>query len=497
MGVIKRQGIYATIAAYIGVLIGIVNQMWLYPSFLTESEVGLIYSLVDTATLFTPFLLLGLVAVSVNYFPHFNNPAKGHHGFLTFLLLVPLFTFALFAILFTLFLPEISLSFAKSPLYARFLPLTLPLCFFLIYVSILEAYCRSLQQTIIITFLREVFIRAASGILVLLYGLSLINITYFVWLYISVYGLIVLLLLCYIGYLKQLHLSPIDPSKFDAQTLKSMKRYAFYILLGSIGSTIVYKIDSVILNYYLGEADTGIFRITGFIGLVVEMPRRALSQIAAPVVAQEMKLGNMTLIGNLYRTISTHQYLVGSFLLCGIWCNIDSIFAIMPRGDIYSNGKYVVLLVGISKIFDMATSINEEIIAYSSYYRYTTLFMLGLIIVTIISNMIFIPIWGITGAALASMFCILVYNIFKYLLIYHKLKLQPFSKATLKITAISLIVLTANLLLPAKLLTPFVDIIIRSLYICTLFGILTITWQVSDEINEMLSKMVKKIRKSS
>jgi O-antigen/teichoic acid export membrane protein len=297
----------------------------------------------------------------------------------------------------------------------------------------------------------------------------------------------------YIYKLKQLHLVRIDRQKFDAELLRDMGRYAFFILLGTIGGTIVYKIDSILLNYYVGEADTGIFRITGFIGLVVEMPRRALSQIAAPVVAQAMQRNDLSLVANLYRSISTHQYLAGAFLLCGIWCNIDNIFALMPRGDVYAQGKYVVLLVGISKIFDMVTSINEEIIAYSPYYRYTTLLMVGLILVTIGSNMLFIPIWGIVGAALASAICILSYNIFKFMLIYSKMNLQPFSISTIKITLIATLVAIIGTYLPPTLFpSPFIDLICRSLLIGILFAALTLSWRVSDEVNKLANKIWKR-----
>lgn len=491
MGVIRRQGIYATLAAYIGVLVGIVNQIWLYPTFLTENEIGLIYLLVDTAMLFIPFLLLGLVSVCLRYFPHFDNITQKHYGFLTFLLAIPLFTFLLFAVLFALFLPQFSTFFVKSPLYVRFLPLTLPLCFFLLYMSVLEAYCRSLQRTVIITLLREVFIRAATTVVVLLYGLSLLDTNRFVWCYIGIYGVVMLLLVVYIWRLGQFQLRNIDRSRFDADMLRDMAQYAFFILLGTIGGTVVYRIDTLLLSHYMGEADTGIFRITGFIGLVVEMPRRALSQIAAPVVAQEMKRGQIQVIANLYRSISTHQYLAGAFLLSIIWCNIDNIFALMPRGEVFAQGKYVVLLVGIAKIFDMVTSINEEIITYSPYYRYTTLLMLALIIVTVLTNITLIPIWGITGAAVASLLCIFLYNVFKFFLVYIKMKLQPFSNATLKITAITAIVWAANYLSPT-LSTPLADLLLRSFLLSLLFGALTLSWKVSAEVNQFMHKGLRR-----
>ena len=143
---------------------------------------------------------------------------------------------------------------------------------------------------------------------------------------------------------------------------------------------------------------------------------------------KEKKLGE---VEELYSKSSLIQLIVGSLLLICVWINIDEIFMLIPNSEIYSAGKYVVLYIGLAVVFDMATGVNNEIIVMSDFYKWNILIMLFLIVVAIINNEILIPIYGITGAAMATAISIFLFNVIKYIIVYIKLGIQPFSKKTL------------------------------------------------------------------
>ena len=84
MGIVQRQGIKGAIAAYVGVVIGAFNLLWLYPYCLSSAEIGLLGVLMDVSVIFMPFVLLGSPAIGIRYFPHFKNDAAKHQGFLVF-----------------------------------------------------------------------------------------------------------------------------------------------------------------------------------------------------------------------------------------------------------------------------------------------------------------------------------------------------------------------------------------------------------------------------
>lgn len=94
-------------------------------------------------------------------------------------------------------------------------------------------------------------------------------------------------------------------------------------------------------------------------------------------------------------------------LVCGlvfllIWVNIDTLYHFVPNRDVYEAGKWVVLLIGLGKLSDVLFSVNGEIIVFSRFYVFNITATLLMAITVILLNLLFIPRYGIEGAALAS-----------------------------------------------------------------------------------------------
>lgn len=60
MGVIIRQSIATTIISYVGLIIGYLNLLYLYPLFLSPDQVGLLRIIQDAAILMAQFAQFGL-----------------------------------------------------------------------------------------------------------------------------------------------------------------------------------------------------------------------------------------------------------------------------------------------------------------------------------------------------------------------------------------------------------------------------------------------------
>ena len=71
MGVIVRQSIITTIISYIGLVIGYLNLLYLYPLFLSPEQVGLMRTVQDAAILLAQFAQFGLAQSIIRYFPRF------------------------------------------------------------------------------------------------------------------------------------------------------------------------------------------------------------------------------------------------------------------------------------------------------------------------------------------------------------------------------------------------------------------------------------------
>ena len=103
MGVIVRQSILTTLISYIGVLIGYVNLLYLYPRFLSPEQVGLMRTVQDAAILMAQFAQFGLAQSIIRYFPRFTGQVSEGKNFINLILLAGLAAFGFFLLIFFLF----------------------------------------------------------------------------------------------------------------------------------------------------------------------------------------------------------------------------------------------------------------------------------------------------------------------------------------------------------------------------------------------------------
>ena len=195
----------------------------------------------------------------------------------------------------------------------------------------------------------------------------------------------------------------------------------------------------------------------------------------------------------LYQKSSINQLLIGGFVFLCIWLNIDDLFKVMREE--YHDGKWVILILSLSILFNMMTGINNVILVITKYFRYDTYASIALAIVTITTNMILIPIYGIEGAAMATFISVVSYHAFKFILILNKLKMQPFTINTL--WAVLVIVLTYFLMifLPEFELPFILNIILKCVIISVIYlGILWVTG-ISEDIKLEMNRLFQKILK--
>ena len=93
----------------------------------------------------------------------------------------------------------------------------------------------------------------------------------------------------------------------------------------------------------------------------------------------------------------------------------------------YAASKWVIFFIGLGYLFDMMTGTNGHIIAYSPQYRIALAFILSLIVIVTSLLYFFIPLLGITGAAIAIASGLFLNNLMRYLFLLKRYKLQPFN----------------------------------------------------------------------
>jgi O-antigen/teichoic acid export membrane protein len=139
----------------------------------------------------------------------------------------------------------------------------------------------------------------------------------------------------------------------------------------------------------------------------------------------------------------------------------------------------------------MMTGANAQVIAYSKYYKVSLLFIVILIAVVVLLLYLFIPTWGITGAAIAIAGALFMNNLMRYLFLYRKYRLQPFNSRFLIVAAFFTGLYFLLEFIPQQPLIP--DILIRGTVITLLTGLFVLKVPVSDDIKAIIEKLKKKL----
>ena len=76
MNKILKQSFWSTIIIYIGVVLGFINSIFLFPKFLSPDQIGLIRQIISASTILIPLATFGVSASYIKFYPTFNISKK-------------------------------------------------------------------------------------------------------------------------------------------------------------------------------------------------------------------------------------------------------------------------------------------------------------------------------------------------------------------------------------------------------------------------------------
>lgn len=495
MGIIKRQGIKQSIVTYVGIAIGMINMLWIYPTFITPEELGLIKFLQSTAVFILPFVFLGSSNLIIRFFPDFKDAETRHHGFLAFLILllcIGCFVFLGVAFLSKGWVESYYLEQGKD-LIVQFLPHLVVLVLLASFSHLFTTYALNFKRIVVPTLFNDLFLKIALPSLIFLYYFEYLSFEGLINGLVVTYFFILVGVVGYIHWLGQLSLKP-DFSLLSKPMLKRMSVYMGYGVLGSLGNKLANQIDIIMVASLVDLRYAGIYSVALTISMVIDVPRRALTKIISPILAEALKENDIAEMKMLYQKSSLNQLIVGLYIFLGIWVCVDFLFGMMSRGDEYVLGKYVILFLGFSKLVDMVSGINGEIIVLSKYYRYQSFFILCLAVFNVAANLLWIPIFQVNGAALATLSSLTLFNILKFILVKRKYNLHPFTKEILGVILIGVLTYGAVQLLPLAT-NNFINIITHAIVVTVIYGGLILYFRLSMDINDLVEQAWQKVVK--
>ncbi|MDB5256604.1 MAG: Membrane protein involved in the export of O-antigen and teichoic acid [Chitinophagaceae bacterium] len=492
MGIVIRQSIKGTFWNYLGVVLGAANIMWVFPYFLTPKEIGIYRVVIDLGTLFAIFAGLGTGHIADRFYVKIKDTHR--QGFIGYVCLMALAGFLLFSLAYWVFDDFFFDLFSKNAsIIQSYKGYVLALTFAFVLLSLYDSIYRVRLNIVTTVFFREVFLRlvvlttAVAVGLHWLYFDGLMN-----WVMASYFFTVLVLGIWY--YLKYVKATTYRVYWPDKSTFRQINSFAFVILVGGGSAVLISRIDVLMITALMPngiDMEVAVYSLGFFIASIIEIPRRSISQIATPLIANAWHHNDIAYIDDIYKRSAINQLIVGGGIFLLIWISIDDLLAIIPNSEVYANCKSVVLWVGIARMISMITGLNGEIILQSKYYLFNIVSVMVLVLLIVLFNYIFIPILGIEGAAIGTCLALFGYNLLKTFFLYMKLDMMPFSWHIVTVLVVGVLVYIPFAFWPSAgggWWLALVNISLKSLVCIVLITPVLYKLGVSEEMNKLIDK---------
>lgn len=397
------------IISLLALSIGAFNNLFIY-----SSNVGLKGKydfIVNTGYILAIILGFGLSSLPNKYLVIFRTDNGKDHGFLPFLIVSGLITCTVgvlsFYVLFDL------LQVGAGSEYQLYWKAILLIGISVVFLQILSRYMNARSKIALPLFVINLVNKIFIGLLVYLISKGWYKEDYFIITFISVFIVEVLILLIATSILFRNSIS-----SFSIQNVIGIfpKDFTTFLITGfflTLSYSILDKIDISMLGAMSSFNETGKYGILQYITTIVVIPYIGIISLYGRIIADHMHLKEFDEVSLIYKKTSAYLLVIGLLLFLIIWANLPVLSYLSPKMQPIIMNRDVIIILAFGHLVNMVYGVNEHIISYGRYFLYNVAFVLSAIVLNIVLNYAFIPIWSIKGAAIATSFTLVVFNIAK------------------------------------------------------------------------------------
>ncbi|GAA3574304.1 lipopolysaccharide biosynthesis protein [Snuella lapsa] len=484
MGIVVSQSIKNTITTYLGFGIGAINVLFLFTNFISDIYFGLITFIFSTANVMMPLMAFGVHNTIIKFYSSFKT-RQSQNSFLTIMLILPLVVILPFGMIGYMAFDTISEWLTKeNPIIENYIWLIYISAIAFAYFEIFYAWSRVQMQSVLGNFMKELFHRIATTILLFCLYFKMLNVDQLIY---SIVGVYIIRLVVMALYAFSIRRPAFKFTKLSG--IRDILNYSALIIIAGSVANVILEIDKFMLGHYIQIENVAYYGVAIYIASVIGVPSRAMHQITSPLTAKLLNENDRIELKSLYQKSSLNLFIVSGLIFLLIVLNINELYLLIPEK--FSGGLLIVILIGVAKLTDNLLGNNNAILFNSDYYRMVLLLGGGLVFVTVVLNTLFIPVFGINGAAYATFISVMFYNISKVLFVKYSFKMQPFTKSTFGVLVLIVLCFFTFYFWDFSF-HPLINIGLKSLIVSLIYGYVVYYFKISKIVNSLLDRFLRR-----
>jgi O-antigen/teichoic acid export membrane protein len=494
---IRRHSIISSVVIYAGFAVGLLNTFFFTKEGLfSPEEYGLTSVFIAVSLMLASLSTMAMPSYIYKFYPYYKaylDPER--NDMLTLALVTGIAGFALvtfFGITFeSLVVRKYS---ANSRLFVNYYYWVYPLAFGYSIFNILEAWAWNLHKSILTNFLKEVQWRLLTTILIVLFILKIIpDFDLFIKLYAFTYPGIAITLLLYLVFTGQAKFT-FRISKVTKRFFGLIRRFCAFVYSAGVVFTLSQIFDQMVILSVLknGLAKGAIFGFAQLLTGVIQAPQRGITAAAIPHLSQAWKDKKLDAIQTIYQRSSINLLIFACFIFLLIALNYRQAITSFGINSAYLEGFSAFILLGMTRVIDLGTGVNKEIIGTSNFWKFELASGLILLVFMLPLNYLLTKQYGIIGPAVANLISITIYNAIRIGFLWKKFKLFPFTKKSMHTVLLAAFVSAVTWILFDKV-PGITGMVVRSFFAVVVFWAGVYFLKLTPDLAPVLKTVAKKL----
>lgn len=218
---------------------------------------------------------------------------------------------------------------------------------------------------------------------------------------------------------------------------KEFSKYSFTLFGTSLFNKYTFRLDIIFLGFLRNTFDVGLYSVALKIQPFIYMVSSSMSLIFSPIVVELYEKKDFTNLSFIYKKVTKWTFMISFPLVCLIAIFSQKILSIFGSSFIMASDSLIILCIG-SLVADVL-GLSGQIINMIGKPMVNLINSICLTVIMVALFFVFIPKYGIWGAAFSYSIGLLVVNIVRVIEVYKFINIHPFQFNFIKVVISALI----------------------------------------------------------
>lgn len=279
--------------------------------------------------------------------------------------------------------------------------------------------------------------------------------------------------------------------RFKWRHIKSLSSYSFWVYLTSGGSMVFSYADTILIGYFLANSDVGVYRIAFQLAVFGTFTTNALLTTFWPRVSRWSTTGDSELIEQSLSNVFTYSLILAVPVFVGGSILGDKLLYFFYGAGFVQGTHVLIILLALQmvNVFQLSFTGYLNAMGYpKKSFKVTSIASIA----NIVFNLVLIPIFGITGAAIATILTMTINALLAHRVLSHFIKIRLERNSLLNIMSASIVM--GLIVYGYRLFVPLSNVWVTMLAVVVggaMYGILLLKLdrKICDELRGIIQRM--------